>query len=206
MQIQMISNNYQAKSQGIQRNQKQNNPSFGASIIFQNSAEVRAMGDCLEQLKLHSSNSTEQNFLTRALGLFTRTLRNIAEHDLDPARHKLFDATTNVRVAGISFRTGKNPWINWLDSNNLKPVAEEIAYASSKPEDSSMVIRLLSGAEIKTPLNASAEEVAKIGERIQEAEIGLRENMLPTDSNRRYLEVIDGGQARQPIQNIDLYG
>lgn len=194
MQIQPISNNYQARSQRIQ---KQNNPSFGATIVYgKNAKTIREVGDNLERLVFDAvDNADHRNFFQRALNVFLQSLRSVATHNRTPENHKLFDC--DIPVGEISFRTED---IIWLGNHNLSPQAGYTTYAANHPEYAKMVIETVSGARVEIPFDYSEEEIAKTGERIQKGAISLREQMNPTNSTRTYTEDPVDGQEIKPIQ------
>lgn len=203
MQIQPISNNYQARSQRTQKAQKQNNPSFGASIIFKSPAEIKILEESLEKMAAVSSKKTTRNFLIRTRNFLVETLRSIATHNRKPESHVLYDATCTVPVNGISFSHTTGGIV--FDSVNSSVATEVVGYVAEHPEDTSMVIQTVSGATVKVPITTSSEELAKIGERVQNAAISMREQLNPTNSTREYLEIIQKGTESQPIQNSNLY-
>lgn len=202
MQIQTVSSNYQARSQGIQRNQKQNNPSFCAHILFARPTEIKTLEDSIEKMVSESNNNTTRNFLIRTRDFLVETLRNIAAHTLKPESHVLYNRTCTIPVDGISFRHSDSIV---FDSVHPSTTPEILGYAAEHPEDISMLIETVSGAKVEVPFNATSEELAKIGERIQSAAMSKREQLIPTNTTREYLKIIQNGPNSQPIQNSNLY-
>lgn len=194
MQIQLISNNYQT-----QRTQKQNNPSFGASIIYGKEApSIRALGNCLDTLKYNTltEDFKQHNFFHKAATILLQSLRSIATHNRTPENHRLFNCA--IPVDEIAFKTGD---ITWLSNHDLSTdVGNRAFYATNHPESAKMVIKTISGASVEVPFNASEEQIAKTGEKIQNAAINMREQKLPTNSIHTYVEDPEVSQEIEPIQ------
>lgn len=77
MQIQPISNNYQVRTQ---KAQKQNNPSFGAHILFAKPKEISALEQRIEDMAVHANRTTTRNFLIGIRNFLVETLRNLKKH------------------------------------------------------------------------------------------------------------------------------
>lgn len=199
MQIQPISNNYQVRTQ---KAQKQNNPSFSAHILFAKPKEISALEQRIEDMAVHANRTTTRNFLIGIRNFLVETLRNIATHTRKPESHVLYDATCTVPVNRISF---SHPDGTVFDSVSPSVHCAFVDYVAEHPENTNMVIQTVSGATVKVPITASSEELAKIGERIQSEAMSKREQLLPTNSTREYLEIIQKGPESQPIQNSNLY-
>jgi len=194
MQIQAISNNYKAQKQ-------RNNPSFGARIVFNNNApEIKSMGDCLEKMMGASFDGGGRTFLKIALRTFLESMRSIAKHNVKRESHVLYDTSCTIPVRKISFETGTGIWL----SSSTDTTTKFTQHIVNHPKQAHMVIETASGVNVKIPVCASKEEIAKTVESIQDEAITLKERMFPTNSIKRYLGVIEGGSERQPIQNVEL--
>lgn len=174
MQIQRISNNYQT-----QRAQKQNNPSFGATIKPAEGVLASVRNDLAQLIEKNRKNF----FLENAMNVLTETMKNLISHNNNPASHQIYDASCTIPIKQIDFRTEGEAW---LDSSN--PIAIKNWLPSFDIEDlQNSYLRIKTNNRITSiPLDSNPEDLAKTATEIQEAAIGAFEGQNPFGALCKY--------------------
>lgn len=194
MLVQPISNNYQAPR--TQKVQKQNNISFGAIITYGEEARsIQLLGRHLKQLKINAIHTQNADFFDKALKIFVRSLRSIAEHNRNPENHRLFNNAIPVRE--ISFEAGD---VVWLSNHNLSPVVATRYKAPDYPETAKMVIKTETGLKVEVPFSLSPKKIAQTGGRIQDVAIEHLEDTYPNITVSEYLQDPVQGRPIGPVK------
>lgn len=207
MQIQTISNNYQARSQEIQRTQKQNNTSFGAIINYANEGkahyEIRhTLSSLLQYANDYDTSSDEVliKFFSGTAALLAKCMRSIAQFNKKPENHIFADTSCTIPIGRISFKTGNS---RWADSEYRPNQSFMLGHGPNDIDPKTTILRIdtVSGARVEIPMTASEEEIAKTGERIQNAALAKFDEQSPFDNASDYFRMINAGTESEPLRN-----
>lgn len=188
MQIQPISNHYTA-----QRTQKQNNPSFGATIKPKPGviANVRngltALADIVEI----------KNSITRAREVFTEILESLISHNTNPESHRVFDASCEIPIKRIQFTTNG---VTWLDSFN--PKATKNWHALANKPNSALIIMTVKrgGVQPCVDIRENGSEITKTVTKIQDEAIEHYKKFSPTSVLTKYDLALEQGTAVKDVE------
>lgn len=125
MQIQLISNNYQARSQSTQRIQKQNTPSFTATIKPEN---AHVFGRVIETLdRLIATKPTGKHRFQKMKQRVTEVMGCLMDHNNNHASHLRVSSSSTIPIVRAKIFSGNVVWLDSADPeaiNNLSRTSE----------------------------------------------------------------------------------
>lgn len=198
MQIQPISNNYQARTQ---KAQKQNTPSFGATIKFSKFEEISSLfGDfsmALEKTKLQEKTALLERARQLWFGIIDSVIAN--NNPKNPTSHLTFDESCTVRVRNISLQTPDNVVLASSSPSETSKTLMELT--KIHPKRVSFVIETENGGKVTVPLTAPKEEITETGAKIQQAAIDQYRKKDPVAAKADCLVAIN---FDKPIKDVEL--